>query len=215
MTLAPKAVQAEPALRLEVSDGRQEGLLTLRGVLAELDQQPERLVVFDVGGGSTEYTLARQGEPLFTRSLPLGVVRLTEGKGTPAAMIEKIDRELAPLRFAIEEADRAAYLDGATTLVGTAGTATTLAAISLQLADYDYRKINNCRLPLAEVERRLAGNQRALAGTVARREAEEARRKDAERSRLSEEKRLRARARGHDAAMASVPVPPAPDADEE
>ena len=146
------AVQAETALRLEVIDGHEEGLLTLRGVLAGLDRQPERLVVFDVGGGSTEYTLARQGEPLFTRSLPLGVVRLTEGKGTPAAMAEKIDRELAGLRSEIEGSGLSGFLAG-TTLVGTAGTATTLAAISLRMTDYDYRKVNNCRLARAEVER--------------------------------------------------------------
>jgi len=138
-------------IKLETISGEMEGTLTLRGVLSGLDVQPEYLLVFDVGGGSTEYTLARGEEILFTRSLPLGVVRLIEGKVTPAAMEEKVDREL---RCLLGEMESAGLLDlaGRAVLVGTAGTATTLAAISQKLVDYDYRKINNHVIPLKEIE---------------------------------------------------------------
>lgn len=144
-------VRQATGICLETISGEQEGELTLRGVLSGLDRKPEYLLVFDVGGGSTEYTLARGEEILFTRSLPLGVVRLTEGKVTPAAMEEKVDREL---RMLLQEMRGAGllHLAGRAVLVGTAGTATTLAAISQRLIDYDYRKINNHVIPLEEIE---------------------------------------------------------------
>ncbi|HZV80758.1 MAG TPA: exopolyphosphatase [Geobacteraceae bacterium] len=146
-----REVRESTGIVLETISGELEGKLTLRGVLSGLDEQPEYLLVFDVGGGSTEYTLARGDEVLFTRSLPLGVVRLTEGKVTTAAMEEKVDREL---RLLLEQMRLEGLLNLASraVLIGTAGTATTLAAISQKLIDYDYRKINNHVIPLQEIE---------------------------------------------------------------
>lgn len=138
-------------IRLEVIDGETEGLLTLRGVLAEIDERCVNFMVFDVGGGSTEYTLARLEKVLFTESLPLGVVRLTEGKITCQAMEEKILRELLPIREKLADRGLLPFLDDAV-LVGTAGTATTLAAISLKMSAYDYRLINNYVIGLDEIK---------------------------------------------------------------
>jgi exopolyphosphatase/guanosine-5'-triphosphate,3'-diphosphate pyrophosphatase len=137
-------------IELEVISGSVEGELTLQGVVRGLDVRPEIMLVFDVGGGSTEYTLARGETILFTRSLPLGVVRLSEGKDSIAAMSDKISRELGVLVNDIKAAGVAGFLPTAT-LVATAGTATTLAAIDLGLADYDYRLVNNHLLTAATI----------------------------------------------------------------
>jgi len=141
----------ETGIALEVIDGREEGILTLHGVLSGLSSVPERLLLFDVGGGSTEYTIAKGNFPLFSTSLPLGVVRLTEGKETLSAMSEKIDREL---RVLMDEMELSGYLSEVAggCLVGTAGTATTLAAISMGMLDYDYRKVNNYTISRQEIE---------------------------------------------------------------
>lgn len=141
----------ETGIRLGVIDGLTEGRVTLSGVLAGLDQQPEQVLMFDVGGGSTEYTVARGACPLFVHSLPLGVVRLTEGKPDPAAMADKIGRELDSLQQLM--AQEQIVLTPGTLLVGTAGTATTLAAISQEMTEYDYRKVNNCLLEQQEIQR--------------------------------------------------------------
>ena len=141
----------ETGIELEIIDGKTEGVLTLRGVLAGIDDKSGSFLVFDVGGGSTEYTLAAGDSVLFTASLPLGVVRLTEGKITCAAMEEKIARELRPLREKLQDKALLTYLDQAT-LVGTAGTATTLAAISRKMTHYDYRLVNNYVLGLDEIK---------------------------------------------------------------
>lgn len=137
-------------ISLEIIGGEEEGLLTLRGVLAGLDDTAGNFLVFDIGGGSTEYTLAANETPLFTNSLPLGVVRLTEGKTTLPAMEEKIGRELGALKAELTVSGLISRLDGAT-LLGTAGTVTTLAAISLNMTDYDYRKVNNYTLALDQI----------------------------------------------------------------
>lgn len=141
----------ECGIRLEVIDGETEGLLTLRGVLAEINESSEKFMVFDVGGGSTEYTLACAENVLFTDSLPLGVVRLTEGKITCAAMEEKISRELLTIRGKLANKGFLSFLENAV-LVGTAGTATTLAAISLKMTEYDYRLVNNYVIGLDEIK---------------------------------------------------------------
>jgi exopolyphosphatase/guanosine-5'-triphosphate,3'-diphosphate pyrophosphatase len=147
-----REVQRQTGITLEVIEGEEEGLLTLGGVLTSLACRKGNFFVFDVGGGSTEYTVARGEEPLFTRSLPLGVVRLTEGKGSVAAITDKIDRELGGLRDELAKKGVLPLLEDAT-LVGTAGTVTTLAAISLQMTDYDYHRVNNHVLTHAEVQR--------------------------------------------------------------
>ncbi|QWV99294.1 Ppx/GppA family phosphatase [Geomonas nitrogeniifigens] len=146
-----RRVLEETGIALEVIDGSEEAMLTLRGVASILDNKDEDLAVFDVGGGSTEYTLAAAQKPLFTRSLPVGVVRLTEGKVGVAEMEDKIRRELRAFRSELAGAGLAERFCGAT-LVGTAGTATTLASIDLGMTDYDYKKVNNHTLSLAKVE---------------------------------------------------------------
>ncbi len=144
------AVEQQTGIRLTVIDGEREGDLTRAGVYAGLDNRSGTVFIFDVGGGSTEYTLVHEGDLLFTRSLPLGVVRLTEGKGEPAAMADKINRELHPLKDALAGQGLLERLSGAT-LVGTAGTATTLAAISMGMIDYDYRRVNNYVVARSEI----------------------------------------------------------------
>jgi exopolyphosphatase / guanosine-5'-triphosphate,3'-diphosphate pyrophosphatase len=145
-------VQKKTGIKLEIIDGTEEAVLTLVGVESIVDESTGDLVVFDIGGGSTEYTLARDAAPLFTRSLPLGVVRLTEGKAGAAEMEDKICRELTLLQGELEKEGLASRF-AAATLVGTAGTATTLAAIQMKMGDYDYRRVNNLTLLRRDVER--------------------------------------------------------------
>ncbi len=144
-------VFTQTGISLEIIDGKEEALLTLQGVISGLDVRSGDLFVFDIGGGSTEYTLSKGETPLFTKSLPLGVVRLTEGKGSCEAMDDKITRELMKIRSDIEKAGMTGSLAEAV-LVGTAGTSTTLAAIHLEMDEYDYRRVNNYCLTLDDIK---------------------------------------------------------------
>jgi exopolyphosphatase/guanosine-5'-triphosphate,3'-diphosphate pyrophosphatase len=153
-----KQVQRETGIVLATIDGNIEAALTIKGIKAGLDQQAEQMLMFDVGGGSTEYGFTCGDSPLFSTSLPLGVVRLASCSADFATISDKIDQQLSILKQQME--DKNLLPDPAkTTLVGTAGTATSLAAIDLEMTDYDYRLVNNHQLSrqrIDEIYRQLA-----------------------------------------------------------
>jgi exopolyphosphatase/guanosine-5'-triphosphate,3'-diphosphate pyrophosphatase len=147
----------DTGINLVVIDGDAEARLTLKGVLSGLDSESGMLVVLDVGGGSTEFVVSSYGLPVFIKSMPIGVVRLTEGFRTSIEMIERVMTVLDQLEHDLCSAE--ILVSGNSELVGTAGTATTIAAIKLEMVDYDYRKVNNLtvsRQDIAEIFQRLS-----------------------------------------------------------
>lgn len=150
-------VYLETGIKLVVIDGDAEARLTLKGVLAGLDSESGMLAVLDVGGGSTEFTVSSHGSPVFIKSMPIGVVRLTEGFPTSSEMIERVRTVIDQLENDLFTAGIS--VSGDSELVGTAGTATTIAAIKMEMDDYDYRKVNNftvSRGDIAEIFQRLS-----------------------------------------------------------
>lgn len=134
-------VLQETGIKLAVIDGDLEARLTLRGVISGLDSVSDAFVVLDVGGGSTEFTVSCHGTPVFIKSMPIGVVRLTEGFCSDIEMVERVRSVIDQLEKNLSSAG--IVLPGNSELIGTAGTATTIAAIKLEMVDYDYRKVNN------------------------------------------------------------------------
>ncbi|OGU17669.1 MAG: exopolyphosphatase [Geobacteraceae bacterium GWC2_53_11] len=150
------SVFSETGIRLVVIDGNLEARLTLNGVLSGLDSESKVLAVVDVGGGSTEFTVSSHGSPVFIKSMPIGVVRLTEGFTTVSKMDERVHAVIDQL--ADDLATSNVIIAEGAELVGTAGTATTLAAIMMEMSDYDYRRVNNytvSRTAIAEIYQRL------------------------------------------------------------
>ncbi len=150
-------LRAATGLDVDVVSGEEEARLTLQGVAAGLPGLGGSFVLFDIGGGSTEFVLGARGRLEAAVSLRLGVVRLAErfvDEGPVdwerfAVMRSEIEGRLAreiPARIA--EA-------GAPALVGTAGTVTTLAALDLGLAAYDADRVHGHTLTRDTVERLL------------------------------------------------------------
>jgi len=151
---------------VEVISGQREAELAFASVaklFPELAAWP--FIVVDVGGGSTEVVVSNGKRAVSSTSLPIGAVRLSERhlKHDPplaeevTALLDDIDRQLAPLE-----------LPTGVTVVGTAGTATTIAAVDLGLAKYDPDRVTGLRLDSKVVERQL---HKLLAMTVAQRRA--------------------------------------------
>jgi exopolyphosphatase/guanosine-5'-triphosphate,3'-diphosphate pyrophosphatase len=151
------AIERATGLAVRIVSGEEEARLTVRGVLHGLRGLTDPVLVFDIGGGSTEYILWRSGGVATAISLRLGVVPLTERYPFPGPVEwwrygamsreirDRLERELSP------------PLSGAVlgTLVGTAGTVTTLAALDLGLSDYDAGRVQGHRLTRAAIEAQL------------------------------------------------------------
>jgi exopolyphosphatase/guanosine-5'-triphosphate,3'-diphosphate pyrophosphatase len=143
--------------RVRVVSGQEEAALTLAGVLGGLPagQAPgASTAVFDIGGGSTEYVLACGRELVTAVSLRLGVVDLAERYPFPGAVdpvgYRALQVEIAErLAGEVPAVFRAAP---ARRLVGTAGTATTLAALDLGLRRYDPARVQGHRLTRPAIE---------------------------------------------------------------
>jgi exopolyphosphatase/guanosine-5'-triphosphate,3'-diphosphate pyrophosphatase len=142
-------------VRVRVISGEEEARLTLAGIMAGLGALPGAAVAFDIGGGSTEYILARNGTLVAAASLRLGVVPLAERFPFPGpvdpdrygALRAEVDAQLA------RELPRALATTRIDTLVGTAGTVTTLAALDLGLREYDAARVQGHALSRVAVER--------------------------------------------------------------
>ena len=144
----------------EVISGAEEARLSFRGAVEGL---PASLIamptlVVDIGGGSTEFVLgdrSRDGavEVEAAVSVNIGCVRMTERHlhGDPPTS-EEIARVESDVAAALDDAAGAVRLDRARSLVGVAGTVTTLVALSHGLPAYDPAAIHGREATLAQID---------------------------------------------------------------
>jgi exopolyphosphatase/guanosine-5'-triphosphate,3'-diphosphate pyrophosphatase len=145
-------VKEATGFSVEVITGDEEARRTLLGVRSGLPAEVSEIFAVDIGGGSTEFIVdRREGNPV-TRSIKLGVVRLTERAfhhDPPAAEEIQAARDL--VRSGIRTVrSELGDLKGLT-CVGTAGSVTTLAAMAQRLPTYQPARIHNYRLTLEAV----------------------------------------------------------------
>ena len=152
----------------ELLSGDEEGRLGFLGATAELDPAGGPFLVVDIGGGSTEFAVGAGGgePPDGVVSVDVGCVRVTEKflhHDPPAP--EELSQALSVVRDHLDDVAR--ELPAATeapTLVGLAGTVTTVAAIELGLPEYDRDRIHHfvlTRQAAEDVFRTLATEPRA------------------------------------------------------
>jgi exopolyphosphatase / guanosine-5'-triphosphate,3'-diphosphate pyrophosphatase len=131
----------------DVITGDREAELSFEGALSRLRPEGEPVLVMDIGGGSTELIVgSAAGEMSFAISLDIGSVRITERflkTGPPAAA------DLAAAAAYVDDLLGSAGIDFAAvqTWIGVAGTATTLAGVYLELAEYDSEKVHGLLIP--------------------------------------------------------------------
>lgn len=133
----------ETGVGVRIISGEEEARLTFLGALSNKKDLPAPIAIIDIGGGSTEVVLGTHRGILQARSADIGSVRLTERwlKHDPV-----LPQEISALREQAEKIMRATWpladIQKAASLIGTAGTITTLAAMAQRLAQYDPRRID-------------------------------------------------------------------------
>ncbi|MFF9781642.1 Ppx/GppA phosphatase family protein [Streptomyces nigrescens] len=143
----------------EVITGDQEAEFSFNGATKELSGRADLerpFLVVDIGGGSTEFVLG-DASVRAARSVDVGCVRMTErhlvheGEISDPPSPGQIAAIKADVAAALDRAEETVPLREAATLVGLAGSVTTVAAIALGLNQYDSEAIHHSRIPLAKV----------------------------------------------------------------
>ena len=154
----------------EVVEGSEEAALSFAGATFELlaDAVPGPFVVVDIGGGSTEVVRGER-EVEAGLSVDVGCVRLTERHlHDDPPTTEQVDAARADIDAALDRVAETVALQGVRTLVGLAGSVTTVAAATLDLPGYDPARIHRARLGVDDVR---AACDRLLAMSRAERAA--------------------------------------------
>jgi exopolyphosphatase/guanosine-5'-triphosphate,3'-diphosphate pyrophosphatase len=136
----------------QVITGEREAGLSFAGATRGLDR-PGPFLVFDIGGGSTELVLGTE-RPESAVSVDTGSVRITERVDPSDPPTDEDLQAMADMAAeALEQAERVVPSGRAGTLVGVAGTTTTVQAIALGLPFYDSEAIHRSVLSRSDAER--------------------------------------------------------------
>lgn len=172
-------VRRELSLDLEVLTPEQEAILAVSGCAPLIDTSVDYVLVFDIGGGSSELVwldlrelqssgpravsliidnMRRRSTMAAWTSLPVGVVTLAEQFGGTEVddacferMVDAVSVMLAP--FEARHGFRRRLKGARVHLLGTSGTVTTLAGIQLGLPKYDRSRVDGCWLGVQDVSR--------------------------------------------------------------
>ncbi len=139
---------------IRIISGDEEASLTLKGAL--IDLEASKGVLFDIGGGSTEFIRFRNRAPFRLISIPIGVVKLAETfLSHDPPLLEEMDALRDYVREGLSEV-REHLGKEEWPLVGTAGTVTTLAAVDMGLSVYQHEMIHGYLLRKERVEEMLS-----------------------------------------------------------
>ncbi|MEA2983371.1 MAG: exopolyphosphatase / guanosine-5-triphosphate,3-diphosphate pyrophosphatase [Alphaproteobacteria bacterium] len=154
-------IRNEVGIELEIVDRETEALLAATGCTPLVDPAAEGVILFDIGGGSSELVRLSRCSPTEHGpphpeieawvSIPIGVVTLAERHGGVTVSRESFEAMIAEVaihvdRFAAEHGG----IDGLH-MLGTSGTVTTIAGVYLDLPRYERRRVDGCWLNGAQV----------------------------------------------------------------
>jgi len=149
-------VAEQVGLELEIIDRETEATLAASGCSPLLDPRADGVILFDIGGGSSE--LVRLGPPSPSKqgpprpliqgwmSIPIGVVSLAERHGGHTVTRETYEAMVMEVQAYTEQFAERHHLRGLQQvhLLGTSGTVTTIAGVHLELKRYERRYIDGC-----------------------------------------------------------------------
>lgn len=138
------SAKAEVGIDIKVIQGQEEAELGIKGVMSEIDDDCEKVLVIDIGGGSTELVLGNRQSIEYSISINAGAVRMTEQfiEGNPIS-----DSNIEQMKDRLEELFREplTYLRDKRIdkVIAIGGTATTIGAMYYSLSIYNPRIVHN------------------------------------------------------------------------
>lgn len=134
-------------IEISIISGKEEGMLEYIGVCSGFDTGSHPLIL-DVGGGSSEIIYMQENNELYTESHKIGVVKMADMfdfQNSSAEILEKC-------RTYIKEFFKDVTIpNNIQSFITTAGTATTLAAIDMEMTEYDFNKVNGYKISKEKV----------------------------------------------------------------
>jgi len=147
------AIRARTGVAVEVIPGEEESRLAFLAAAAGLGLGDVPLVVFDTGGGSTQFTFGHGGQVDERFSLEVGAVRYTERFGLAGVVTSEVLREaMAAISADLSRIDGRPPPDA---LVGMGGAITNITAVKHGLATYDPDVVQGTVLDRAEIDRQI------------------------------------------------------------
>ena len=136
-------------VKVQIIPGEEEARLSYLAILSGMPVPEGELVIFDTGGGSTEFIFGRGKELIKRFSVNLGSIRITEkffqedpaGEGSVEAAVKEID----------EEFEAAGVVGHPVKLVGMGGTVTSMGAVKHKMVTYDPDIIQGSTLTRADI----------------------------------------------------------------
>ncbi|MEK7264354.1 MAG: Ppx/GppA family phosphatase [Bacteroidota bacterium] len=159
-------IKSETGITIEMLSGEDEAQWTFRGAISGMKNLSEKITVIDIGGGSTEWSVAESKEQKaesnaivetsavryvlrFSKSVNVGAVRISEKFFSSLPPNEsECARKFILQQIAEIQQQQFSYSQ----LIGVAGTVTTLAALAQRLPQFEREKIANYVLTLEEIE---------------------------------------------------------------
>ncbi len=155
-TVASK-IYDEFHIKVNIIDGEKEAEITLSGIKNCFDRM-KNFYAIDIGGGSTEYICCKNGLPMWKKSINIGAIHLAEEflRSDPPQSNEILSMELYidnSINILKSGLSASGYsFKEPLSLIGTAGTITTLAMVDMQIKDYSRDKIHGYDIKKENIE---------------------------------------------------------------
>jgi exopolyphosphatase/guanosine-5'-triphosphate,3'-diphosphate pyrophosphatase len=163
------AIQAETGVPVDVVSGEEESRLAYLAAVTGLGHMPGSVVVFDTGGGSSQFSFGRGSDVSERFSVDVGAARYTEQFGLAGTVdAARLSEALAAISADLDRLDGRPAPES---LVGMGGAMTNITAVSLGLERYDPDAVQGFVLERDEVERQIEmyrtldeGQRRSIVG---------------------------------------------------
>lgn len=134
-------------IEISIISGKEEGMLEYLGVCSGFDAGRQPLIL-DVGGGSSEIIYMQDNNELHTESHKIGVVKMADMFDFQKSSTEILEKCSAYIKDFFKNITIPSNIQN---FIATAGTATTLAAIDMEMTEYDYNKVNGYKITKEKV----------------------------------------------------------------